>query len=146
MIASGEVSIDHLFDVRMLIEPYIAIQASRNVTDENLNKIRKVISECSKNMDDVTLLKRNNLNFHLLLAEASGNPILSTLLESVLKLLVESSLDFLDLDLERHFFKNHMRIFEAIENKRHEHAKELMIADILNVMEKLKVFKERKMA
>jgi GntR family transcriptional repressor for pyruvate dehydrogenase complex len=144
MISSGEVNIDHLFDVRLLMEPYIAMQAARHATEKDLKKLGDLIKESNKHQDDATLLKRNNLNFHLMLAEASGNRILSTLLDSLLRLLVEISMDFLDLELERHFYKAHKEIFEAIQRKQGDEATNLMQKDILDVKEKLKPFKPKK--
>jgi len=143
MIVSGEVTLDHLFDVRLLIEPYIAAGAARHAGEIHLTKLRRLISESGDHRDDVTLLKRNNLRFHFLLGEASGNPILATLQESLLKLLVELSLDFLDLDLERHFFKAHLKIFEAIEARDVQKAERLMKADILDVKAKIQGFRRR---
>lgn len=144
MISSGDVTIDHLFDVRMLMEPYIAGQAACHATEKDLKILEDLILESSNHPDDAAVLKRNNLNFHLMLAEASGNPILSTLLESLLRLLVEISMDFLDLKLERHFYKAHKEIFQAIQQKQEQKAIKLMQKDILDVKQKLKSFKKRK--
>lgn len=141
MITSGEVTVDHLFDVRMLIEPHIAMEAALHATDEDIKKLRDLITDSTRHPDDPARLKKNNLNFHLLLARASGNPILSILLESVFQLLIEISLDFLDLKLEKHFYKVHKRIFQVIEQKRPEEAKRLIQEDIKDLMETLKGFK-----
>ncbi|MFH1124537.1 MAG: hypothetical protein V1758_12860, partial [Pseudomonadota bacterium] len=70
-----------------------------------------------------------------------GNPVFSILLESVFELLWESSLDFLDLDLERGFFALHREIFRVIAERRSEEAERLVIQDILEVKERLKAFR-----
>jgi len=62
-------------------------------------------------------------------------------LESVFQLLIEMSLDFLDLKLKKHFYPVHKRIFQVIEQKRPEEAKRLIKEDIKDVMEQLKGFK-----
>ena len=141
MVASGEVTIDHLFDVRLLIEPYIAEEAARHASEADLDQLRALIGDSSRHPHDSLRLKRNNLNFHLLLARASGNPVFSILLESVFELLIESSLDFLDLSLEKHFFEIHREIFDVIEHKKVKQAKRLMEKDILEVRDKLKGFR-----
>ncbi|MBN1102430.1 MAG: FadR family transcriptional regulator [Deltaproteobacteria bacterium] len=144
MVALGQVSIDHLFDVRLLIEPYIAREAARHATDRDVKTLERILKDSVAHMDDPLLLKRNNLNFHLLLARASGNPLFSILLESVFELLIESSLDFFESNLERHFHEAHEKIFLVIKRKKAQEAERLMREDILDVRQKLKQFKEEK--
>ena len=144
MITSGEVTVDHLFDVRLLIEPRIAMEAAVHAKNKDLKRLRELITDSSHHLDDPSHLKRNNLHFHLMLAKASGNPVLSILLESVFEILVELSLDFLDLSLEKHFFQVHKEIFQAIEKKRPEDAKRLIEKDIQDVRDKLKGFEQYK--
>ena len=144
MVDSGGVTIDHLFDVRLLIEPYIAMEAALHADNEDVKKIQELIQDSSLHKNDPLRLKKNNLNFHLLLARASGNPVLSILLESVFEILIELSLDFLDLSLERDFFEIHKKISEIIAQKRPEEARRLMEEDIKSVRDKLKGFKSHK--
>ena len=144
MLASGDVDLDHLFDVRMLIEPYIAMEVARHADDEDLKKIQDLINDSSLHLDNPLYLKKNNLNFHLLLAKACGNPILSILMESILEILIDLSLDFLDLSQEKHFFQVHKKICEVIVQKRPEEAKKLIEEDIKDIRDRLKGLKEQK--
>jgi DNA-binding FadR family transcriptional regulator len=88
-------------------------------------------------------LKHNNLEFHLLLARASGNPVLAVMLESVFELLAERTLSFLDLELERKFFKIHKAIFEVFAKRQPEETSRLIREDIMDVMETLKKFNQQ---
>lgn len=142
MVASGEVNIDHLFDVRLTIEPHIAGEAARQAKDEDLKKLDDVIKDCKRHRNDPVYLKKNNLDFHLLLAKASGNPVFSVLLESVFDLLIERSLDFIDLSLEKHCYQAHEKILEVIAQKKSDEAERLMREDIQDVREKLKAHKK----
>jgi GntR family transcriptional repressor for pyruvate dehydrogenase complex len=144
MIATGEVTIDHLFDVRLLIEPHVAMEAALHAKDEDMGTFQDLFADSARHQDDPVILKANNLKFHLLLARASGNPVLSILLESVFELLAEASSDFLDLALERHFYRVHREIFQVIEQKEPEKAKRLIEKDILDVKDRLKGYKRRK--
>jgi len=144
LIASGEITIDHLFEVRQLLEPHIACEAALNASKEDLKELKDLILDSTENLDDPVLLKRNNLKFHLLLAKASGNPLFSLLLESVIELLIERSLDFLDLSLEKGFYQIHKQILHLIENRQADAAAELVRTDILDVRNKLKSFKVRR--
>lgn len=141
MITSGEVTIDHLFDVRLLIEPHIAAEAALHATKEDIKVLEDLLAESEAHTQDAAVLKTNNLDFHLLLARASGNPVFSILLESVFELLAELSFDFLDLPLEQHFFRAHKKILQVIAAKNPEEARKLLRKDILDVKKKLEVFK-----
>lgn len=141
LITLGDVTIDHLFDVRLLIEPHIAMEAALNAKNEHVKKLKEIIDDSSHHQDDPMHLKRNNLKFHLLVAKASGNPVLSLLLESVIELLVKTTLDFLDLSLERHFFRVHERITQVIAQGESEEAKRLIREDILDTKEKIENFR-----
>jgi GntR family transcriptional repressor for pyruvate dehydrogenase complex len=141
LITSGDVTIEHLFDVRMLIEPHIAMEAALNARDEHIKKLKELMDDSSRHQDDPIRLKRNNLKFHLLVAKASGNPVLALLLESVIELLIKTTLDFLDLSLERHFFRVHERIAQVIANGESEEAGRLIKEDILDTKEKIQGFR-----
>ncbi len=141
MITSGDIAIDHLFEARMLIEPRIAREAALHASEEDLRKLRDLFKDSEAHFDDPTRLKQNNLGFHLLLARASGNPVLSIMLESVIELLVERIMDFVDLALERHFLSIHREIFQVIVDHLPDEAEKLIKADIQNVRQKISDFK-----
>ncbi|MGD9043218.1 MAG: FadR/GntR family transcriptional regulator [Desulfobacterales bacterium] len=143
LITSGEVTVDHLYDARLLIEPHIAGQAALNAGEEDLEKFCELFKDSAAHLDDPVRLKHNNLEFHLLLARASGNPVLAVMLESVFELLAERTLSFLDLELERKFFKIHKAIFEVFAKRQPEETSRLIREDIMDVMETLKKFNQQ---
>ena len=140
LINSGDVTVDDLYDARLLIEPHIAAQAALHASEEDLEKLRALFEDSASHLDDPVRLKKNNLGFHLLLARASGNQVLAVMLESVFELLAESTLRYVDLALERKFFKIHQAIFEEIALGQPEEARRLIREDIMDVMEALKTF------
>jgi DNA-binding FadR family transcriptional regulator len=142
LIISGEVTVDHLFDARLLIEPHIAGQAALQANDEDLKKFQALFEDSASHLDDPVRLKQNNLEFHLLLARASGNPVLAVMLESVFELLAERTLSFVDLALERKFFKIHKAIFEVITRRQSEETSRLIRKDIMDVMKTIKTFQK----
>ena len=75
MITSGEVTIDHLFNARLFIEPHIAYHATLNATEEDIQKLQDLITDSESNMEDAARLKQNNLGFHILLAKMCGSPV-----------------------------------------------------------------------
>ena len=143
LIASGEVTVGHLFDARLLIEPHIAAQAALNADGEDLKKFEALFEDSAAHLDDPVRLKQNNLEFHLLLARASGNPVLAVMLESVFELLAERTLRFVDLAVERKFYKIHKAIFEVIARRQPEETSRLIRQDIMDVMKTIKKFQKK---
>ncbi len=140
LMNSGNVTFEHLFEARLLIEPYIAREAAQNATKADLKQLRNLFEDADRHLDDPKLLKQSNLKFHLLLARASGNPVLSIMLESVFELLVEQTLDFLDLTLERYFLNIHKNIFEVLLKNNPAKVEKLIREDILDVRNRIKEF------
>ena len=143
LLTSGEVTVDHLFDARLLIEPHIAGQAALHASDADLKKFETLFEDSTSNYDDPVRLKQNNLEFHLLLARASGNPVLAVMLESVFELLAERTLNFVDLVLERKFFKIHKAIFGVIARRQPQETRRLIREDIMDVMKTIKKFQTK---
>jgi GntR family transcriptional repressor for pyruvate dehydrogenase complex len=141
LVSSGEVTVDHLFETRLLIEPHIAREATLNASEEDLDKFRALMDDSLACSDDPLRLKQNNLEFHLLLARASGNPVLAVMLESVFELLIERTMNFVDLALEKKFAKIHKDIFAVMLRRQPEETGRLIRKDIMDVMETLKTFK-----
>ncbi|CAB1080680.1 hypothetical protein D1AOALGA4SA_8359 [Olavius algarvensis Delta 1 endosymbiont] len=144
MILSGELTTDHLFNARMLIEPHIAREAARHATKNDLKALQKLMTDSEAHLDDPVRLRRNNLDFHLMLARASGNPVLTLLLESIFELMVERFLDFWNLEFERHFFEVHKNIFQVIKEKKPDEAGRLIEEDILDLRKQVKAHRRRK--
>ena len=142
LITSGEVTMEHLFEARMLIEPHIAREAALHAKSEDLKKFRNLIEDSASHQDDPVHLKQNNLKFHLMLAKVSGNPVLSIMLESIFELLVEQTLDFVDLSLEKQFYEIHQKIYKVIIEKKPAEAEKLIKEDILDVRRKIKEYKK----
>jgi GntR family transcriptional repressor for pyruvate dehydrogenase complex len=142
LLTSGEVTVDHLFDARLLIEPHIAEEAAKNASSKALKKFEALFNDSDSHYEDAVRLKKNNLEFHLLLARTSGNSVLSIMLESVIELLIELSLDFTDLALERKFLKIHKDIFKVLSQRKAAEVSRLIRKDIMGVRETLKEYKK----
>lgn len=144
LILSGEITTDHLFDARLLIEPHIAREAARNATRDDLREIQEVMDDSEAHFDDHVRLRRNNLEFHLLLARASKNPVLYLLQVSIIELMVERFLDFYDLSFEQNFFEIHKNIFNVIKEKKPDKAGRLIEEDILDLRKQVKTLRRHK--
>ena len=140
LTTNGHISIDHLFDVRLQIEPFAAAQAVQHAKKTDLKRVSTLIEDAALHMDDVAYLKSKDMEFHLLLADISGNPVLSILMRSVIEILREIAHGFLDLSFEKELFQIHRNIFRTITQKKVGDAKRLVKTDILFVKKNLKTF------
>ena len=133
LIASGRVTVDHILEARMLIEPHITIEAVLKSRGKDLRALQELLEDSLRHWDDVNHLKKNNFKFHLLIGQASDNPIFSIFMSSVMEILQKLSRDFLDLASERSFTESHKKILEAMENRETDKVEALIKQDIMLV-------------
>ncbi|MGH3737016.1 MAG: FadR/GntR family transcriptional regulator [Micromonosporaceae bacterium] len=75
-------SVLDFFEVRRILEPAATAKAATAMTDEQIAGLRAVLDELTGELT-VEQLVANDLTFHNRIAEASGNPVLCSLLESL---------------------------------------------------------------
>jgi GntR family transcriptional repressor for pyruvate dehydrogenase complex len=143
LTTNGHITVNHIFDIRLQIEPFVAAEAARHAKKRDIKKLSALIEDASVHMDDAAYLKNKDMEFHLLLAEASGNPILAILMKSLIEILMEAAHNFLDHSFEKELFQIHKSIFHTIAQKKVSEVKKLIKADILFVKKNLKKSLER---
>lgn len=82
-----------VLELRKVIEPETAALAAKNITKEQLKELREIAKELS-HTDDIELSASLDKKFHFKIAEASGNPLISTMMFSISSLIencIESS-------------------------------------------------------
>jgi GntR family transcriptional repressor for pyruvate dehydrogenase complex len=138
LATNGQITVDHLFDVRLQIEPFIVEEAARHATEGDMKKLSALFDDASEHLDDPAYLKQKNIEFHLLLAEASGNPVLSIMMKSIIDILKAIAFSFLEPAFEKEVFLGiHRRILEAVVQRKAGVARKLMKEDILLVKNNL---------
>ncbi|MDP2157716.1 MAG: FCD domain-containing protein, partial [Nitrospirota bacterium] len=116
-----------------------AAEAARHAKESDIQKLSVLFEDAASNIDDSAYLKQKNIEFHLLLAEASGNPVLCIIMKSVIEILNEIAFCFLDPAFEKELFLGvHTRILDAIVHREVGAVKKLIKEDILLVQQKLK--------
>jgi GntR family transcriptional regulator, transcriptional repressor for pyruvate dehydrogenase complex len=75
-------SVLHFFEVRRIMEPAAAAIAATRISEGELDKLRSLLDEIGTDAS-VDELVENDLRFHRAIAEASGNPVLSSLLDGL---------------------------------------------------------------
>ncbi|WP_338751038.1 FadR/GntR family transcriptional regulator [Bacillus sp. FJAT-52991] len=129
----------HLMEVRKLLEAGVAFSAAEKRTEEDLLKIRWALEEMKHHSNPVELGDEADLVFHLAIAEATGNPLLLSLMNHVSDLVSESMKEtrriclYSEMTTFDQLNEEHEAIFQAIEERNPEKARLEMNAHIHNV-------------
>ena len=85
-------SLKDLSEVRLLLEPYIAAKATLAITQEDLSRLEKLIKDSEETIGKSIAFesRKEEIEFHRILASITGNPILMFILEFVENLLIDT--------------------------------------------------------
>jgi GntR family transcriptional regulator, transcriptional repressor for pyruvate dehydrogenase complex len=126
----------HLVEVREILEPEIAARAATRAQDQHLASMREAVAVMDQALRDPDAYIEADLDFHLSLAEAADNPLILSLIDSIVGLLREQRLRifFVDGGPERGQF-HHKRILQAVEQRDPEASRNAMRAHLQQVRE-----------
>ena len=124
----------YLVDLRRILEPEIAALAAVRIDDQLLATMREAVATMDRSLQDPDAYIEADLDFHLALAEAVDNPLILSLLDSVVGLLRTQRVRIFRVDGgPEHGQFHHKRILEAIERHDADAARELMRAHLKQV-------------
>ena len=125
----------NLVELRLVLEPEIAGLAASRIDDQLLATMREAVAVMDRSLRAPDAFVEADLDFHLALAEAVGNPLILSLLDSIVGLLREQRSRIFNIDggPERGQF-HHKRILAAIERREPEAAREAMRAHLHQVL------------
>jgi GntR family transcriptional regulator, transcriptional repressor for pyruvate dehydrogenase complex len=126
----------HLAEVRAILEPQIAALAAGRIQEPELATMREAVAVMEGATQDPDAYIEADLDFHLALAEGAANPLILSLLDSIVGLLRAQRLRIFRVPggPERGQIY-HKRILEAIEKGDAEKAREAMRAHLEQVRE-----------
>src|SRR5713226_1316326 len=126
----------YLVEVREILEPEIAALAATRAEEENLAAMREAIAVMDAARRDSDAFIEADLDFHLALAEAAANPLILTLIDSIVGLLREqrTRIFLVDGGPDRGQY-HHKRVMEAVEHRDPSGAREAMKAHLRQVRE-----------
>src|SRR5687768_10066344 len=130
--------IDGVFQVRAALEGLAARGAAARMTDEQLSTVRALLDECQAALDvgDLAAFGQADARFHRALADASGNPTLVEMLESLrLRIQVLRDLANNEPGLRERTAAERLRILDALERRDGDAAAHLLEAHITSVRE-----------
>ena len=117
LIRQGEVALPQLAEVRLPLETTIAGLAARHRTEEQLSRLEQTHLVLGQPRGSLEVQVRADLEFHALLAEASGNPLFGMVLAPIQELLIESRRRTLGRHGARLAYEHHAAILEAVRRR-----------------------------
>src|SRR6266404_8421272 len=126
----------NLAELRLVLEPEIAGLAASRIEEQLLSTMHEAVAVMDRSLHDPDAYIEADLDFHLALAEAAGNPLILSLLDSIVGLLRDQRSRIFSVDggPERGQF-HHKRILEATERRDPDAAREAMRAHLGQVRE-----------
>ncbi len=121
--------IPQIIEVRRLFEPQIAALAASQRNQNDLSDIQENIEEFNScDPDNIQLESDLDNKFHLLIARATHNPIVQITMEPIYSLLPRMR-NFIYANVENEkeaTLESHLRVFDAINKQKAEHAFQFM--------------------
>ncbi len=126
----------YLVEVREILEPEIAALAASRADYEDLEAMRQAVNAMDSAEPDSDAFVEADLDFHLALAEAAANPIVLSLIDSIVGLLREQRVRISHVEgSPQRGQRYHRSILEAIERQDPQAAKAAMQAHLWQVRE-----------
>lgn len=127
---------NYVAEMREILEPEFTALAATRIEDQHLTMMREAVAAMDRNMKNPDAYIEADLDFHLALAEAAGNPLILSLLDSLVGVLREQRLGIFAMPggPERGQV-HHKLILEAIEERSATKARDAMRAHLKQVRE-----------
>jgi GntR family transcriptional repressor for pyruvate dehydrogenase complex len=140
-------SLRDLSEVRLILEPYVAEKAAPAINEEDLKKLEKLMKECDYVLKhDVPIESRKNeIEFHRIIASVTGNPILMLILDFIENLLIDTK-EILQPSKEfsQKVQNAHRRIYKALLERNGKKARTEMIKHVREVEQDLVALQKEK--
>lgn len=124
-----------LISVRKMLETGGAELAAKRATAEQIDELEKILGRMEKHLGDVERFSQADTEFHMYVAEMSGNEILPALLSSIRELIIRHQVELnVPLELRKRSLQYHTSIYDAIRGRSPIEARTLMSAHLDDVL------------
>jgi len=121
----------YLVELRGIFEPEVTILAATRIEDQQLAMMREAVATMDRCLKEPEMYIEADLDFHLALAEAAGNPLILSLLDSIVGVLRSQRLGIFGVEGGPERGQSHHKlILEAIERRDPVAAHEAMRAHL----------------
>jgi GntR family transcriptional repressor for pyruvate dehydrogenase complex len=122
-----------LFEARRIIEAGLVELAAERATSEHLKAIAAEIEGMRKSLKDPEKFLQHDVRFHQALAAASGNKVMSGVMDTVAALLLQVRRESIARSSDKEDAVDwHERIYEAVRQREARRAKELLTAHLVS--------------
>jgi GntR family transcriptional repressor for pyruvate dehydrogenase complex len=140
-------SIRDLFEVLLILEPYITEKAAFNITDDDLKRLEDLNTKCDQLLANNIPVesRKNEIDYHRVIGSVSNNPILMFILDFAVNLLLDTK-EILEPgeELAQKHIQAHKRIHKALLERDAVKAREEMISHIKEVESDLLALQKRR--
>ena len=106
-----------VFEMRLLLEPHVASLSAERATDENISRMREILSEQRSDIEAGGTGVAYDIAFHFTIANATNNAALVAVTHAISDILSQSREDSLmSPKRSKRSLQSHVRILEAIES------------------------------
>jgi GntR family transcriptional repressor for pyruvate dehydrogenase complex len=138
LLALGETELFHVLEYRLIVEKGTAALAAERATDHDLVDLEGVYERMVHYQQNVAEFAKADLEFHLVLAKATGNSVLikvNNVLHGVLGISMENIVRTLGMQDGLHY---HRLLIDAIQARDRKAAEALMEEHVLRTIARLK--------
>lgn len=138
MVKIGNVTLQNLTEARLGIEMFMLELAMMRMTDDDLDLLKKNIDDAEEKVHKGVRILQENMEFHILLAKASKNPLFESMIKSIMEVTksfmgqVHPGMGYVNRVLEYH-----KDIYDSIKSKDFQKAKEIMEEHLLDINRKV---------
>jgi GntR family transcriptional repressor for pyruvate dehydrogenase complex len=144
VVKLGQTKSSHLTEVREILEPQIAEIATLRATPADLEAIEAIVVAQEEELRTGKLSRRFDMEFHRCVVKATGNPVLSIVVNAINDSLRESIFQSkLSKEMRSRVVSNHRNIFEALRTGNAREAQKRMSDHVLAVQGHLETKKSR---
>lgn len=148
IIGWKDISLDHVIEVRTMIEPQIAYLAAKNAETKDMDAIWAAINELDHLFKTRSKFRGSDENFHKALARAAKNPLLSVVQASLIDVLFKfiNTIAW-EQEHKENILLHHRKIAEKVQERSPEAAMEAMtehLSDMQLILSRLPAAKTLK--
>jgi GntR family transcriptional regulator, transcriptional repressor for pyruvate dehydrogenase complex len=116
-----------MFEARILLETGLAALAAERSRDEHQAALAEEVAEMFASVDNPTEYLIHDVAFHRIIAQASGNPILAAIMETIVSSMYDSRRKTVERSIDlRESAGMHREIYRAIRTRKPAEARRLM--------------------
>lgn len=130
LLAGGETTLDHLFEMRLLIEPHAAARLAERGSAADFAMLEQKIAEAEREHGADHSVRHRYIDFHRQVIRLAGNPLMAIMGETVLGVLYERVKEVLSAETTEVGLIMHRQLINACRNRQPAEAHRIMAQDI----------------